>query len=66
MKKKCNRNVGKIDRIIRLAIGIPLTLWSLYEKSWWVILGIILIITAIFSYCTVYSWFKIDTRKIKK
>ena len=63
MKKICHRNVGRTDKIIRLAIGIPLAIWSIYEKSWWAVLGIILIVTAILSHCTVYSWFKIVTQK---
>lgn len=66
MKKICNRNIGRTDRIIRLVIGIPLTLWGIYEKNWWAVLGIILIVTAIFAHCSVYSWFKIITRKNKK
>jgi len=63
---KIESNVGKLDRIIRLIIGVPLMGWGIYAGSWWTVLGLILIFTALTRHCTVYSWLGIDTRGDKR
>jgi hypothetical protein len=54
-------NVGKTDKIIRWIIGIIIASLGLYYKSWWGLLAIIPILTAIFGFCTLYIPFKIST-----
>jgi len=58
-------NVGKTDKIIRWIIGIVIAALGLYYKSWWGLLAIIPIATAIFGFCTLYIPFKINTCKKK-
>jgi hypothetical protein len=54
-------NVGMIDRVIRIAIGILLIAFALRlgfpETGWnWIgWIGVIPILTAIFGYCPAYS-----------
>ena len=62
------KNMGNIDRIIRLVAGAGLTsLLFLLNNNWKYlgILGIILIITSVVGVCPLYMPFKIDTRKKK-
>jgi hypothetical protein len=47
-------NVGKIDKSIRLIIGVVIAVLGLYYQSWWGLLAIIPIATAIFGFCTLY------------
>jgi len=43
-------NVGKTDKIIRWIIGIVIAALGLYYKSWWGLLAVIPILTAIFGF----------------
>jgi hypothetical protein len=56
-------NVGKIDRSIRLIIGVVIALLGLYYQSWWGLLAIIPVLTAIFGFCPLYAILKINTCK---
>jgi hypothetical protein len=58
-----SHNVGKIDRSIRIILGLIIVLLGFYFQSWWGLLGIIPISTAFISWCPVYSAFKITTCK---
>jgi len=60
------KNMGKIDRIIRLIVGLGLfSLLFIVNNNWKYlgILGIILLITSAIGICPLYLPFKIDTRK---
>jgi predicted RND superfamily exporter protein len=57
------KNIGMIDRLIRLAIGIFIIVLGLVYKSWWGALGLIPIATAIVGWCGCYALFKICTIK---
>lgn len=56
---KCN--MGKTDRIIRGVIGIIIAGVGIYFSSWFGLIGIIPIGTAIFRFCPIYVPFKIST-----
>lgn len=56
-------NVGKIDKSVRLIIGVVIAALGFYYSSWWGLLAIIPIATAIFGFCTLYIPFKINTCK---
>jgi hypothetical protein len=59
-------NVGGIDKVIRLIIGIALiVVLGFVMKSWWGLIGIIPIMTAIFSRCGFYYPLGINTCKKK-
>ena len=56
-------NVGKIDRIIRIVVGIILVgnvFYALQNPIGW--LGVILIVTGIAGICPLYSILGINTR----
>ena len=54
-------NVGNLDRVIRVLIGLALLAWALgigiprTEWSWVGWIGVIPIATALFGYCPLYS-----------
>ncbi|HPY35896.1 MAG TPA: DUF2892 domain-containing protein [Smithellaceae bacterium] len=54
-------NVGKTDKIIRLIIGAVIAAFGLYYQSWWGLLAIIPIVTALAGYCPLYVPLKINT-----
>jgi len=56
------RNVGTIDRWIRIALGIAiLALVFVGPRSSWAYLGVIPLLTGIFGYCPLYHATGIDT-----
>lgn len=57
------KNVGNIDRIIRIIIGVLIGVVGIMYNSWWGLIGIIPILTAIINYCPLYCPFKISTTK---
>jgi hypothetical protein len=59
------RNVGGTDKIIRIILGLAIIVAGLLAKSWWGIIGIIPLLTAIFSFCPAYLPFGIKTCKTK-
>jgi hypothetical protein len=59
-------NVGKTDKIIRVIIGVVIAVLGFYFKSWWGLLAIIPLLTAVLGFCGLYVPLKISTIKKKK
>jgi hypothetical protein len=59
-------NIGKIDKIIRLIIGVVIAVLGFYFKSWWGLLALIPLLTAAIGFCPLYVPLKISTVKKKK
>jgi hypothetical protein len=59
-------NMGSADRIIRIIVGlflISLIFWG--PKTYWGLIGVILVLTAFVGFCPLYVPFKLSTRKKK-
>jgi len=56
-------NVGSTDRIVRLVLGVVIILLGIYFKSWWGVIGIIPVITALLNFCPAYSLIGVSTKK---
>jgi len=56
---KCN--VGKGDRTLRFIVGIAVLGAGIYFRSWWGILGLIILGTAVLRFCPAYVPFRINT-----
>jgi len=62
-----NKNVGSIDRIIRVIVGfVLLGLYFWDPQTAWGLIGIIPILTALVGYCPLYSPLKLSTLKKKQ
>jgi hypothetical protein len=58
------KNVGGIDRIIRILVGLGLlSLVFIGPQTPWGWLGIVPLATALFGFCPINSIFKINTAK---
>jgi type IV secretory pathway TrbD component len=60
---KCN--VGGADRVMRVVLGLVALALGLYLKTWWGLVGVPLLLTAVFGYCPAYEPFKISSAKPK-
>lgn len=60
------RNMGITDRWIRVVLGIVAIAAGFYFKSWWGLLGVVFLGTALIGTCPLYLPFGISTRQITK
>ena len=59
-------NVGKTDKIIRILIGLVIAVLGIIFQSWWGILAIIPIATAIAGKCVLYYFFGVNTYSVNE
>jgi hypothetical protein len=57
------KNVGSVDRIFRIVLGLALIGWGLYAQNWWGAIGVIPLFTALAGWCPVYLPLRINTNK---
>lgn len=58
------RNIGSIDRWLRIIVGIVLLALTMYgPKTAWGYIGLIPLITGVMGYCPLYQAFGWNTRK---
>ncbi len=55
------KNVGSIDRVIRIIAGVAILGAGYYFKNWWGAIGIVPLVTALLGWCPAYSLFGINT-----
>ncbi len=48
-------NVGGIDRILRIAIGLGLIGWGIYAHNWWGAIGVVPLLTGLSRRCPAYG-----------
>jgi len=58
---KCN--IGKTDRIVRISIAVLIFIVGIIFQTWWGLLGLIPLLTAITGFCGLYVPFNISTVK---
>lgn len=59
------RNVGNVDRVIRIVIGLAILLTGLYFGSWWGAVGLVPLLTAAIGWCPLYLPLGLSTCSIK-
>lgn len=57
------KNVGGIDRTLRILVGLALIAWGLYAQNWLGAIGLVFLATGLVSWCPVYLPFGLSTRK---
>ena len=63
------KNVGSIDRILRIALGLALLAFAVFSGhayAWVGYLGVIPLATAAMSSCPIYSIFGLSTCPLKR
>ncbi len=56
-------NVGGIDKGIRLLAGVVIIGLGIYLRSWWGLIGIAPLATALFNFCPLYVPLGVSTRR---
>ena len=57
------KNVGNLDRVIRIVVGVALIVYASTGGPAWAYVGIVPLLTGFFRYCPAYSLFKCKTCK---
>ena len=58
---KCN--IGETDKTVRWILGLIILILGFVYKSWFGLIGLVLIITDIIGFCPLYTIFRISTCK---
>ncbi len=56
-------NVGGIDRILRILVGLAVIGWGVYANSWLGAIGLIPLVTGLLGWCPLYLPFGLNTKK---
>jgi hypothetical protein len=54
-------NVGGMDRVFRIVVGVVVIALGVYFRSWWGALGAIPLLTGLVRWCPVYLPFRMST-----
>jgi len=60
------KNMGKLDRTLRIIVGLIVIAAGIYFESWWGALGLIPVLTSSLSWCPLYIPFKWNTSENKQ
>ncbi len=58
------QNVGGIDRILRVIVGLAVVAWGVMAQNWLGAIGIIPIFTAAIGWCPAYLPFGLSSCKV--
>lgn len=57
------KNIGSVDKVVRVILGVVIILLGIIFKSWWGLIGLIPLFTALLGVCPAYLIFKLSTVK---
>lgn len=60
------KNVGSIDKIVRIVLGLAVMVFGYLNESWWGLIGLVPLFTAFMGTCPAYLPFGISTCKPEK
>ncbi len=58
---KCN--VGKMDKAIRILVGLGVILWGYSEQNWLGAIGLVPLLTGLLGWCPAYLPFGFTSKK---
>jgi hypothetical protein len=59
-------NVGGIDKILRIAVGLALIAWALMGGPVWAWVGVVLLATGAIGWCPAYNLIGVNTCPTRK
>ncbi len=57
------KNIGALDRNIRIVVGALLILWAVFGGPGWAWIGIVPLATALIGFCPIYPLIGMSTNK---
>lgn len=62
---KMEKNVGGIDKVVRIILGLAILVAGIIYNSWWGLIGLVPLGTGVFSRCGLYTVLGINTCPLK-
>lgn len=59
-------NIGTVDRVVRLVVGLAILAAGYHYRSWWGLVGLVPLLTAAIRFCPVYVPLGVSTCGAKK
>jgi len=56
-----NKNVGKLDRVLRIVAGTAILAWGISAQNWFGLIGLLPLATGLSQWCPAYCPFGIST-----
>ncbi|NUN07661.1 MAG: DUF2892 domain-containing protein [Ignavibacteriaceae bacterium] len=60
------KNVGSMDKVVRIVVGLSVMVFGYLNESWWGLIGLVPLFTAFMGTCPAYLPFGISTCKTEK
>lgn len=60
------KNVGGIDKTLRIIIGLAVIAAGVYYESYWGAIGLVPLLTALIGWCPPYAIFGINSCSVKE
>lgn len=57
------KNVGSVDRLLRIIVGAVIVVWGVYSECWWGLVGLVPLMTGLLNWCPLYLPFNLSTIK---
>ena len=54
-------NIGTVDRVIRVIVGLVIIALGVFGRSWWGLIGLLPLLTAVVRFCPAYVPFGLST-----
>ncbi|MGA0350739.1 MAG: YgaP family membrane protein [bacterium] len=61
-----HHNVGGIDQILRIVLGVVICTIGVIYNNWWGLVGLIPLVTGTMSWCPVYNLVGLSSLKISE
>ncbi len=58
------KNIGNVDRIIRVIVGLAIIAFGVFNQSWWGLVGLIPLATAAVGFCGLYGVCNMSTCQV--
>ncbi|MBU0560250.1 MAG: DUF2892 domain-containing protein [Bacteroidetes bacterium] len=60
------KNVGSVDRTVRIVIGVAIAAAGIYFQSWWGLVALLPLGTGLMGSCGAYSALGLSTCKVEE
>ena len=61
-----HHNVGGIDQILRIVLGVVIFTIGVIYNNWWGLVGLIPLVTGTMSWCPLYNLVRLSSLKISE
>jgi hypothetical protein len=58
-------NVGGVDKVLRIVVGLALIAWAAAGGPVWAWIGVVPLLTGIFNFCPLYALLGMSTCKVR-